>query len=92
MVLSGQDPAGCCGQYTFGYTGNTNCDVMGTFNLSDITAEITRVYIDPDIPLCCEENGDVNCDGKLNLSDITILITRVYLDTEQVLCPCSEIP
>ena len=83
---------GCCGQYTGGITGNTNCDTGGTFNLSDITAEITRVYIDPEIPLCCEENGDVNCDGKLNLSDITILITRVYLDTEQVLCPCSEIP
>ena len=82
----------CCGQYTGGITGNTNCDIEGKYNLSDITAEITRVYIDPEIPLCCEENGDVNCDGKLNLSDITVLITKVYLDSEQVLCPCTELP
>jgi len=79
---------GCCGQYTGGYTGNTNCDVDGKLNLSDITAAITRVYIDPVTPLCCEENGDVNCDTKMNLSDITNLITKVYLDPAFQLCGC----
>jgi len=83
------DPcAECCGLYTGGYTGNANCDVAGKLNLSDITATITRVYIDPDTPLCCEANGDVNCDTKINLSDITNLITKVYLDTLFELCYC----
>jgi len=79
----------CCGVYTGGYTGNTNCDDQGKLNLSDVTALITRVYLSPSTPLCCEENGDVNCDTKLNLSDITDLITRVYIDTDKELCSCS---
>jgi len=79
---------GCCGAYTDGYTGNTNCDDQGKLNLSDITAEITRVYLEPEVPLCCEENGDVNCDTKINLSDITNLITKVYINPEFELCPC----
>jgi len=79
----------CCGFYTGGYTGNTNCDEEGKLNLSDITAMITRVYIDPEVLLCCEENGDVNCDAKINLSDITNLITKVYIDPEFELCLCE---
>jgi len=78
----------CCGLYTSGSTGNTNCDVDGKLNLSDITAAITRVYIEPSVPLCCEENGDVNCDTKINLADITQLITKVYLDPLFELCEC----
>ena len=77
-----------CGMYTDGRTGNANCDDQGKLNLADITVLITRVYLDPSTPLCCEANGDVNCDSKLNLSDITDLITKVYLDTAFELCEC----
>ena len=79
---------GCCGAYTGGKPGNTDCDVQGKYNLSDITKTITRVYLDPDTPLCCEENGDVNCDTKINLTDITQLITRVYLNPSFEFCDC----
>ena len=78
----------CCGAYTGGYTGNANCDTEGKYNLSDITRLISRVYLDPGVPLCCEANGDVNCDTKMNLSDITNLITKVYLDQDFELCAC----
>jgi len=83
-----QVSSGCCGTYTGGLTGNTNCDSDGKLNLSDITVLITRVYINPETELCCEANGDVNCDTKLNLSDITNLITKVYIDQGSVLCSC----
>ena len=83
----------CCGVYTGGTTGNSNCDDQGKFNLSDITTLISRVYVDPDTPLCCEENGDVNCDSKMNLSDITTLICYVYVDPINCEpCSCAELP
>ena len=70
-----------------------DCDETGKFNLSDITDLITRVYVDTQTPLCCEENGDLNCDGKMNLSDITQLICYIYLDPETCApCSCSELP
>jgi len=80
--------AGCCGLYTGGKPGNTDCDPDGKYNLSDITKTITRVYLDPETPLCCEENGDVNCDTKINLTDITQIITRVYLNPSFQFCDC----
>ena len=90
--VSGWEPTPdtCCGVYCGGITGNTNCDDQCKLNLSDITALVTRVYISPGLPLCCEANGDVTCDGKMNLSDITQLTSRVYIDTEVVLCECAE--
>jgi len=81
---------GCCGLFTGGVTGNTDCDAQGKLNLADVTTLITRVYIQPDIPLCCEENGNVNgdLDGKINLSDITALIDNVYVNnTPTASCP-----
>lgn len=71
---------GCCGTYTGGLAGNTNCDVDGKRNLADITRLIDRVYISK-LVLCCTENGNVNgsLDGKLNLADITALIDHVYI-------------
>jgi hypothetical protein len=70
---------GCCGLYTGGLTGNTNCDPDGQVNLADITRLIDFVYISQD-PLCCTENGDVNGDGtSANLADITRLIDNVYI-------------
>ncbi len=78
---------GCCGQYTGGYTGNTDCDTGGNRNLSDITKLIDRVYITHNA-LCCEENGDLDRDSAINLSDITILIDHVYLSHRETgLCP-----
>jgi len=71
---------GCCGVYTAGVTGNTDCSVDGNRNLADITRLIDRVYISK-APLCCEENGntDGDVDMKINLSDITRLIDHVYI-------------
>ena len=100
---SGYDPgyrdggtANCCGMYTEGFTGNTNCDVNGKRNLSDITKLIDRVYENPPPPqgdgrfLCCEENGNTNGDGQgvLNLSDITDLIDKVYTNPDTEVAPC----
>ena len=72
----------CCGQYTGGFTGNTDCDIEGKRNLADITRLIDRIYLTKR-PLCCEENGDVYGDGKLNLSDISRLIDHVYLSRDE---------
>ena len=81
--------AGCCGAYTGGYTGNTDCDPEGRMALSDITKLIDRVYLSKQ-PLCCEENGNVDGDveNKLALSDITKLIDHVYLSKQPTAtCP-----
>jgi PKD repeat protein len=80
----------CCGRYTDGLTGNTNCDTEGKRNLADITQLISRVYLTPGVPLCCEENGNTNGDpaGTLNLADITRLIDYVYIShAETAACP-----
>jgi hypothetical protein len=81
--------SGCCGLYTGGYTGNTNCDTDGKRNLADITQLISRVYLNPGTPLCCEENGNTNGDpgGTLNLADITNLIDHVYISQAET-APC----
>jgi hypothetical protein len=73
----------CCGIYTAGYTGNTNCSADGKLTLSDISHLIDRVYISK-APLCCEANGNTNGseDDKITLSDITQLIDRVYISKE----------
>jgi hypothetical protein len=70
----------CCGRYTGGITGNTNCSTDGDLTLSDITRLVDRVYISK-APLCCEEAGNTNggADGQSTLSDITRLIDRVYI-------------
>ena len=70
----------CCGLYTDGYTGNTNCDDEGKRNLADITRLIDRVYISK-VGLCCEDSGNVDGDtqNKTNLADITKLIDHVYI-------------
>ena len=62
-------------------------------NRADITVLISRLYIGSMAPLCCEENGDLNCDDKMNLSDITQLICYVYVDPENCEpCLCEELP
>ena len=70
----------CCGRYSSGLTGNTDCDPAGKRNLADITRLIDRVYLSKNL-LCCEGNGNVDGDssGKMNLADITRLIDSVYL-------------
>ncbi len=75
--------AGCCGQYTGGISGNTNCSNDGKLTLSDITRLIDRVYISK-LPMCCEASGNTNGSGdcKLTLSDITKLIDAVYISKQ----------
>ena len=70
----------CCGAFTGGQTGNTDCSDDGKRNLSDITRLIDYVYISKQ-PLCCVENGNTDGDPdlKVNLADITRLIDHVYL-------------
>ncbi len=70
----------CCGTYTAGFTGNTDCSTDGEITLNDITSLIDRVYISH-VELCCEENGnaDGSEDGELTLSDITRVIDNVYI-------------
>jgi hypothetical protein len=70
----------CCGRFTSGYTGNTDCDTEGKMSLADVTKLIDRVYLSK-TPLCCEENGNVDGDpeGKMALADITKLIDHIYL-------------
>jgi hypothetical protein len=78
----------CCGKYTGGFTGNTNCDTDGKRNLADITRLIDRVYVSGAL-LCCEPNGNTNGDpgGLINLADITRLIDHVYVSGAQT-APC----
>ena len=78
---------GCCGLYTGGYTGNTNCDDGGTMSLQDVTRLIDRIYLSKAL-LCCEANGDTNGDGLLNLQDITRLIDHIYLSKDPT-APCQ---
>jgi len=75
---------GCCGFYTRGYTGNTDCSDDGKRNLGDITRLIDKVYVSKEA-LCCKENGNIDgdVDGKVNLGDITKLIDNVYLSKEE---------
>ena len=78
----------CCGLYTGGETGNTDCDIEGKRTLSDITTLIANIYI-THIPLCCTANGNVDGDleGKLTLNDIVGLIDNIYIN--HVACaPC----
>jgi hypothetical protein len=87
---NGVGDACCCGQYTGGYTGNTDCDPDGKRNLSDVTELITRVYLTPEVLLCCDANGNTNGDPEkaLNLGDITALIDYVYVSHEETAsCP-----
>lgn len=83
------DIPGCCGRYTGGFTGNTNCDLAGTRNLSDITTLIDRIYLSHS-PLCCEQNANVDGDteGDLTIGDITMLISHVYITHAQT-APCQ---
>jgi len=75
---------GCCGIFTGGYTGNTDCSTDGKRNLGDITRLIDKVYVSK-TDLCCAENGDIDgdVDGKINLGDITRLIDHVYVSKDE---------
>ena len=78
----------CCGLYTGGQTGNTNCDTEGVRNLNDIWELIDHVYLSK-APLCCPENGNVNGDseGEIDITDIVHLIFHVYITkTETAVC------
>ena len=79
----------CCGLYTGGFTGNTDCDTLGARNLDDITTLINRIYINH-TPLCCEANGNTSgdLDGELSLVDITTLISYIYI-THKETAPCQ---
>jgi hypothetical protein len=71
---------GCCGLYTGGMSGNTNCSQDGKLTLTDITTLIDHIYISH-APLCCYATGNTNgsTDCKLTLGDITRLIDVIYI-------------
>ena len=87
-TVAGEVTSGCCGLYTGGYTGNTDCDIEGKMNLTDVTRLIDRIYLSRSL-LCCEDNGNVDgsTDGKMNLTDVTKLIDHIYL-SKQPTTPC----
>jgi hypothetical protein len=74
---------GCCGLFTAGFTGNTNCSNDGKLTLSDVTTLIDHVYISK-TPLCCARDGNTNgsSDGKITLSDVTRLIDNIYISKQ----------
>ena len=72
----------CCGAYTGGIKGNTNCDEAGVIDSLDVNRLIDRVYLSH-TPLCCEANGDVNSDGHMDLTDITYLISYIHLGGDE---------
>lgn len=83
------NPYPCCGLYTGGMTGNTNCDIEGKRNLADLTRLIDHVY-GSKAPLCCHNNGntDGSLSGEINLADISRLIDHVYYSkAETEPCP-----
>ena len=79
QVFLGTEPD-CCGRYTAGYTGNTDCDELGKRSLADITKLIDHVYLSKE-ELCCPAEGNTDGDAleKVGLSDIIRLIDHVYL-------------
>lgn len=84
----GTGDACCCGRFTGGHTGNTNCDPDGIFNLTDVTRLIDHIYLSK-TPLCCRKNGNVSGDVEevINLADVTALIGHIYLSkTETATC------
>ena len=83
------DACECCGRFTGGYTGNTDCDVAGKRNMSDVSRLIDRIYLTK-AALCCEDNGNVDGDslGKLNLADISRLLDHVFISKQPTAaCP-----
>ena len=76
---SGPMPS-CCGQFTGGLTGNTDCDVEGVIGLADISRLVDHVYLSKS-DLCCPANGNVDGDanGRVDLSDVIRLVDHVYL-------------
>jgi hypothetical protein len=88
IVLQNQTVS-CCGRYTGGYTGNTDCSTDGKRTLNDITVLIDNVFILHG-ELCCPENSNVDgsTDGKTTLNDITRLIDNVFIShSESAPCP-----
>ncbi len=79
----------CCGRYTGGETGNTDCDVEGKRTLSDVTTLIASIYVTHN-PLCCTANGNVDGDSEaqLTLNDIMRLIDNIYINHT----PCASCP
>ncbi len=78
----------CCGLYSDGLPGNTDCDIEGRITLSDLTRLIDRLYISRR-PLCCAASGNVDGspDGVVSLSDVARLIDHTYI-SRQPLAPC----
>lgn len=78
---------GCCGLYTGGYPGNTDCSPDGKITLADITRLIDATYISKK-SLCCNANGDVSGGGRWGgLANITLLIDHLYI-SKSGLSPC----
>ena len=82
----------CCGHFTGGYTGNTNCSDDGVRGLADISRLIDYVFISK-ADLCCRPSGNTNGDveGNITLADITRLIDNVFISKlETGDCPVSD--
>jgi hypothetical protein len=84
LLIIGITATSCCGHFTGGLTGNTDCSEDGSRNMADITRLIDYVYESKEL-LCCRANGNIDGspDGKRNLADITRLIDHVYISKRE---------
>jgi glucose/arabinose dehydrogenase len=62
--------AGCCV-----VAGDANHD--GSFNISDVTFAIARIFSGGPAPVCQDEI-DANGDNSFNISDVTYMIARIF--------------
>jgi hypothetical protein len=71
-----------------GSTGNVDCSVEESPDISDITRLIDYLYISHN-PLCCPEEADADVSGgQPDISDITRLIDFLYLSHDPLAaCP-----
>jgi hypothetical protein len=61
-----------------GRRGNVDCDIDGSWDISDLSALIDHLYISF-TPLCCPEAADCDGDGNIDISDLTCLIDWLYI-------------
>ncbi len=64
------NPSGCCTT-----PGDFNHD--GTFNISDVTSGIARIFTGGAAP-ACQDEADFNGDNTFNISDVTAGIARIF--------------
>ena len=82
QVFGGGDTS-CC----VGLTGDVNMD--GTVDIADLTAVIGYLFIPPNTPLDCPEEGNADGDGGIDISDLTAMIAFLFIPPNPPLAECQ---